>query len=107
MSGHELEEALVDASELLGAEVLVVDVPAGSAFLGLDDGEMPDGGEQCVVAQGTSLYDITCCVPEESADPGQPQLGPAGVRAEPIQGDRQCLPQVGVARAPAAGRDPA
>ena len=45
----QLEEALVDASEFFGAEVLVVDGAAGAVLGG--EGQRADGGEQRAVGE--------------------------------------------------------
>ena len=45
VTGHELEQRLVDGAELLGAEVAVVDRLLGLT-LGLDDGQAADGSNR-------------------------------------------------------------
>ncbi len=101
MAGDELEEALVDAAELLGAEVAVVDGATRPTFSRLDDAEVADGGEQGVVGQGQAGDDVDGPDLEEAAEAGQAQLGSAVV-AEAVEDERERLPEVGVAGAAAA-----
>ena len=95
--GVQLEEALVDAAEFLGAEVLVVD-GAARAVLG-GEGERADGGEQRAVGElagvevgGGALGE------EEAAERGQRDVGRAFV-AEPAPDALEGLVLVGVAAA--------
>ena len=94
--GVELEELLVDAAELLAAEVFVVD---GTAALLVDDvREGPDGGEEGVVGEGRLAQQADRLGrPEIAAEGGDCELRQAGRAAEAPHDHFERLEKIGVA----------
>jgi len=100
--GMQLEQGLVDAAQLLGAEVAVIDLTAAAAVA--DDREVTDGLEKIAVGYlrpvqiGRRLRRE-----EEGAERGQGQLGRAAFIAQLTQHDHQALVEIGMLAPAAAG----
>jgi len=100
--GMQLEQGLVDAAQLLGAEVAVIDLTAAAAVA--DDREVTDGLEKIAVGYLRPVQiGRRLAGKEERAERGQAQLGRAALVAQLAQHDCQALVKVGMLAAAAAG----
>ncbi|CAB4881826.1 unannotated protein [freshwater metagenome] len=94
--GNELEQALVDAAELLSTEVSVVD-DARWGVLRLNHAEPPDRREQRLIRQSLADHHVDRLMIEDPAEARQAQLRQAALIAEPGDDKLQALPEVGMA----------
>ena len=99
--GMQLEEGFVNASQLFGTQVLVVDGAPHVAVHG--EGERPDGVQQVGVRQLAGVEVGNGLVaPEERPKGREGKLGAAGTRAKLAEDQRKAVPQVGMGRPAAA-----
>jgi hypothetical protein len=90
----QFQQRLVDAAELLCAQMLEVHSAQHRRAADGVSREQPDHGEDGLVRQRRAVHHVQRSALEQPTEPGQPELGPALLPAEPIE--HQADPRPGV-----------